>query len=71
MRKTILSFLLSTLTMLYTSAITADGLFSYAGFNIHYSSVDLDEFGATSLEDDSVGFSLFAASRLYKKIYLE
>jgi hypothetical protein len=71
MRKTILSFLLSTLTMLYTSAITADGLISYAGLNIHYSSVNLDEFGATSLEDDSVGFSLFAASRLYKKLYLE
>ena len=71
MRKTILSFLLSALTMFYTSAISADGLFSYAGLNIHYSSVNLDEFGATSLEDDAVGFSLFAASRLYKKIYLE
>ena len=71
MRKTILSFLLSTLMMLYTSVVTADGLFSYAGLNIHYSSVNLDEFGATSLEDDAVGFSLFAASRLYKNIHLE
>lgn len=71
MIKIILSFLLFTLTFYYTSAVTADGLFSYAGFDVHQASVNLDEFGATTIEDESYGFSLFAASRLSKNIYLE
>lgn len=71
MKKTLQSLLLLTLTLTYTFASVAGGLFSYAGFNAHYSSVNLDEAGATSLEDDTYGFSLFAASRLYKSIHLE
>lgn len=71
MKRSFLSFLLLTLTTLHTSVAVAEGLFSYVGVNVHYSSVNLDEFGATSLEDDAAGFSLFAASRLYKNLYLE
>ena len=71
MKRSFQSFLLLTLCLLFAPVTFAEGLFSYAGFNAHYSSVNLDEYGATSLEDDNFGFSLFAASRLYKKLHLE
>ena len=69
--KKLLSFLLFALTSYYTSIVTAEGLIAYAGFNVHQASVNLDESGATSMEDEANGFGLFAASRLYKNLYLE
>ena len=69
--KKLLSFLLFALTFFYTSIAAAEGLIAYAGFNIHQASINLDEFGATSVEDKATGFGLFAASRLYKNLYLE
>jgi hypothetical protein len=65
------SFLLFSLVFYYTSIVAAEGLISYAGFNVHQASVNLDEFGATSIEDETYEFGLFAASRLYKNLYLE
>ena len=69
--KSLLSFILFALIFFYTSIVAAEGLVSYAGINIHYASVDIDTFGATSTEDTSIGFGVFAASRLYKHLYLE
>ena len=69
--KTFLSSLLFTLVFSYTSVVAAEGIIAYAGFDIHQASVNLDANGATSMEDTSNGFALFAASRLYKKLYLE
>jgi len=69
--KTLLSFVLFILTFYYTSVVAAEGIISYAGFNVHQASVNLDDVGATSIEDESNGFSLFAASRLSQNIYLE
>lgn len=63
--------LLFTLIISYTTIVVAGGFISYAGFNIHQTSVNLDEFGATSIEDEATGFGLFAASRLNKILYLE
>jgi len=71
MTKTLLSFLLFALILPYTTVGAAEGFFSYAGFNIHHASANLDEDGSTSMEDEAIGFSLFAASRLYKKLHLE
>jgi hypothetical protein len=71
MIKTLLSLLVSVLTLYYTSVVAADGLFSYAGFNVHQASVNMDDFGATSIEDETYSFGLFAASRLYQNLYLE
>jgi hypothetical protein len=69
--KTLLSTLLFTLIFNYTSIVRAEGIIAYAGFDIHQASINLDETGATSMEDEANGFGLFAASRLYKKLYLE
>ena len=69
--KALLSFLLFALIFYYTSFVAAEGLIAYAGFDAHQASVNLDESGATSIEDETYGFGLFAASRLYKKLYLE
>ena len=71
MTKTLLSLLVFVLTLYYTSVVEAEGLISYAGINVHQASVDIDEFGAISKEDKSIGFGLFAGTRLYKKLYLE
>ena len=69
--KKLLSFLLFALTFYYTSIVAAEGLIAYAGFDVHQASVNLDESGATAMEDETYGFGLFAASRLYKNLYLE
>jgi hypothetical protein len=71
MMKTLLSFLLSAVTFCYASIVASEGLISYAGINVNQASVNIDESGATSIEDKSTGFGLFAASRLYKNLYLE
>lgn len=69
--KALLSFVLFILTFYYTSVVAAGGIISYAGFNVHQASIDMDEYGATSVEDEAYGFGLFAASRLYKNLHLE
>lgn len=69
--ETFLSLLLFTFIFNYTSTVAAEGIIAYAGFDIHQASINLDETGATSMEDEANGFGVFAASRLYKKLYLE
>lgn len=70
-RKALRPFFLFSLILTYASNAAADGIIAYTGFSVHQASVNLDDFGATSIEDEATGFGLFAASRLYKKLYLE
>ncbi len=65
------SCLLFALLFQYAPIAPAEGIFSYAGFTVHQASVNLDASGATSIEDEASGFGLFAASRLYKQLFLE
>ena len=65
------SFLIFVLILFCSSVSLAEGLFSYAGFNVHQASLSMDDFGTTSIDDESYGFGLFAASRLYKNLHLE
>jgi hypothetical protein len=69
--KKFLSFVLFAFTLYCSPVVTAEGLIAYAGFNYHQASINLDEYGATSVEDETYGFGVYAASRLYKKLYLE
>lgn len=69
--KALLSFSLFSLAFCYTSIVASEGLIAYAGLNFNRASINLDGGSATSMEDQANGFSLFAASRLYKKLYLE
>lgn len=65
------AFLLFALVFQSAPVATAEGIFSYAGFTVHQATVNLDASGATSIEDEATGFGLFAASRLYKQLFLE
>lgn len=69
--KAFLSFLLFVLTFYYTSVVAAEGKIAYAGFNFQRASINLDGFGAISMEEEANGYGLFAGSRLYKNLYLE
>ena len=71
MMKVFLRFLIFVLMFCSTSVAMAEGLFAYAGINYNRASINIDETGATSVEDEANTFKVFAASRLYKNLYLE
>ena len=71
MIKTLFSLLLFTLVFFNSADATADIMPSYAGVNIQRTSISLDGFGATSLEDIANAYGVYAGSRLYKNLYLE
>jgi hypothetical protein len=65
------AFLGFTLMLSSTSIAMAGDLFSYAGLSYNRAMINIDDFGATSIEDEDNTFRIFAASRLYKSLYLE
>lgn len=63
--------LLVVLLIGHASVAKAGEIIEYIGVNLNQASINIDSFGATSIDDESSGYKLLAASRLSKHFFLE